>query len=217
MGTEDGMFRDEDKEAASRLKEYAYACSTAHVWNVKRSYGHSRFVALIQCVILKLYYAHERLYRNSVVSSRDLLMLEFKRIMEGEKGKYPTEWRKADFYFDESLWPPTEPERYMRIGRLCISAAPETDYFIFEIDFSKPIREGVSLVNEEGSIPVDIFCVHFFDDGCACPLCALQSERNQLRECLEALHAVQNGCPLPKYEAEWTAAMERASELLGLK
>ena len=36
-------------------------------------------------------------------------------------------------------------------------------------------------------------------------------------DCLSDLYAVQNGCPLPKYEADWTAAMRRAERLLGIE
>ena len=36
-----------------------------------------------------------------------------------------------------------------------------------------------------------------------------------LESALSDLMDVQNGCPLPKYEAEYNAAMDRASKLLG--
>jgi DNA repair exonuclease SbcCD ATPase subunit len=37
----------------------------------------------------------------------------------------------------------------------------------------------------------------------------------QLREALERLYDVQNGCPLPKYEADWTEAMCLTKKILG--
>lgn len=35
-----------------------------------------------------------------------------------------------------------------------------------------------------------------------------------LREALQALHDVQNGCPLSKYQSDWDKAMEMAERLL---
>jgi len=37
---------------------------------------------------------------------------------------------------------------------------------------------------------------------------------NQLCDCLELLCSVQNGCPLAKYERDWTKAMKEADWLL---
>ena len=43
----------------------------------------------------------------------------------------------------------------------------------------------------------------------------LLKERKALREALRALHDVQNGPPLYKYEEEWTSAMDNVRMLLG--
>jgi len=45
----------------------------------------------------------------------------------------------------------------------------------------------------------------------------LMDEKVRLRKVLEDLHAIQNGPPLEKYEAEWNAAMDEAAKLLGLE
>lgn len=39
-------------------------------------------------------------------------------------------------------------------------------------------------------------------------------EITELREALQLLYDCQNGCPLPKYEADWTRAMELAEHAL---
>lgn len=36
----------------------------------------------------------------------------------------------------------------------------------------------------------------------------------ECRSTLQALYDVQNGCPLPKYEKDWNAAMKHAQALL---
>ncbi len=42
----------------------------------------------------------------------------------------------------------------------------------------------------------------------------LRAENARLREALQALYDVQNGCPLPKYQAEYDVAMVKANEAL---
>lgn len=42
----------------------------------------------------------------------------------------------------------------------------------------------------------------------------LEAQRRKFREALELLVDHQNGCPLPKYEAEWTRAMALARVVL---
>lgn len=42
----------------------------------------------------------------------------------------------------------------------------------------------------------------------------LGAENKTLREALQLLYDTQNGCPLPKYEADWTRAMELAEQVL---
>ena len=47
---------------------------------------------------------------------------------------------------------------------------------------------------------------------------SLEQENTTLREALQLLYDCQNGCPLPKYEADWNRAMrlsERALKELG--
>jgi hypothetical protein len=41
------------------------------------------------------------------------------------------------------------------------------------------------------------------------------ADAEALRDCLDRLHSVQNGCQLPKYEADWNTAMTDAARLLG--
>lgn len=45
----------------------------------------------------------------------------------------------------------------------------------------------------------------------------LQAENTALREALTDLHAVQNGPPLIRHQAEWEAAMTKTRAALGLK
>lgn len=42
----------------------------------------------------------------------------------------------------------------------------------------------------------------------------LEEENSRLREALQLLYDVQNGCPLPKYQADWDRAMELTEKLL---
>ena len=42
----------------------------------------------------------------------------------------------------------------------------------------------------------------------------LEQQNAALREALQALYDVQNGCPLPKYQADWDKAMEMTDRLL---
>ena len=44
-----------------------------------------------------------------------------------------------------------------------------------------------------------------------------RAEVERLRDVLERLRSVQNGCPLPKYEAEWSKAMDDATAALSAK
>ncbi len=41
-----------------------------------------------------------------------------------------------------------------------------------------------------------------------------QAAEGALREALQALYDVQNGCPLPKYQADWDEAMVMTERLL---
>lgn len=54
--------------------------------------------------------------------------------------------------------------------------------------------------------------------GYTCMLCAeteLQDQLQALREAAQDLYDVQNGPPLPSYEAEWQEAMAQIDRLLG--
>lgn len=42
----------------------------------------------------------------------------------------------------------------------------------------------------------------------------LEAENKTMREALQLLYDTQNGCPLPKYEADWNRAMELAARAL---
>lgn len=42
----------------------------------------------------------------------------------------------------------------------------------------------------------------------------LRSELREIADCLQSLYDLQNGCPLPKYEAEWDEVMAQAGRLL---
>lgn len=42
----------------------------------------------------------------------------------------------------------------------------------------------------------------------------LRTENAELKDVLELLHSVQNGCPLYKYEKDWNEAMTRTEKLL---
>lgn len=45
----------------------------------------------------------------------------------------------------------------------------------------------------------------------------LQAAYKAVLECLGELYDLQNGCPLPEYEHDWTSAMRRAERLLGIE
>ncbi len=42
----------------------------------------------------------------------------------------------------------------------------------------------------------------------------LETDNDRLREALQALYDVQNGCPLPKYQAEYDVAIVKARAAL---
>lgn len=42
----------------------------------------------------------------------------------------------------------------------------------------------------------------------------LEEQNAALREALELLYSVQNGCPLPKYQADWDRAMQLTQQAL---
>lgn len=46
---------------------------------------------------------------------------------------------------------------------------------------------------------------------------ALQFQVDALQAALDDLYSVQNGCPLPKYQTDWDAAMLAAGRLLGYR
>lgn len=46
---------------------------------------------------------------------------------------------------------------------------------------------------------------------------AAESRNAELADVLQSLVDLQNGCPLPKYEADWNRTMERAKVLLAAK
>ena len=46
---------------------------------------------------------------------------------------------------------------------------------------------------------------------------AIAARVAEFRAVLDDLYSVQNGCPLPKYQADWDAAMLAAGRLLGYR
>lgn len=57
-------------------------------------------------------------------------------------------------------------------------------------------------------------CHHGYGTESGDHRCKYQDQIAQLEETLELLVDHQNGCPLPKYEKEWTRAMALAQKLL---
>ena len=43
----------------------------------------------------------------------------------------------------------------------------------------------------------------------------MQARMDAMHKALDDLYSVQNGCPLPKYQQDWDAAMLAAGRLLG--
>lgn len=67
---------------------------------------------------------------------------------------------ECDVVFDESIWPPGT-DRHGKVMRVLLAPEPAPTFYIFEFDFRKPIREGISIVDDKGAYSVDVLNVKF--------------------------------------------------------
>ncbi len=72
------------------------------------------------------------------------------------------EIHKSQIIFDETIWPPNQPERHGTVLRVFLAPTPAADYYILEIDLTKGYHDCASLLAPEyGSTPIDPFNVNF--------------------------------------------------------
>jgi len=74
------------------------------------------------------------------------------------------DWR---FIFDETVWPP-EDNRHGKRGVLYVKPVPSASFFMFIVDFDKPIDQCVMMrghnpIGEMSDIEVNVFHVYFYD------------------------------------------------------
>jgi len=87
-----------------------------------------------------------------------------KRLVDYLRREFSAHSVKYEVQFDESLWPPTEPgetSAHMAIMRIKLAPFPTPQFWILELDFRKDMFNGVSLVNETGTHPFNVFDVRY--------------------------------------------------------
>jgi len=64
--------------------------------------------------------------------------------------------------FDETLWPPSNPEDYEQLMEINLRPDGSAEFFQVRIDFRKSRHHGVSILSDgAGWFPIDVFHVRF--------------------------------------------------------